>query len=68
MTGNVWEWCDFANKDVNDVYDEDDYLRVMCGGCWSSERSECSIFMQDKQPSKYVNNNVGLRLVLNIGK
>ena len=68
MTGNVWEWCDFANKSINDVYDKDDYLRVMCGGCWSSERKECNVFMQDKRPSKYANDNVGLRLVLNIVK
>lgn len=68
MNGNVWEWCDFANKSINDVYDQDDYLRVMCGGCWSSERKECNVFMQDKRPSKYANDNVGLRLVLNIAQ
>ena len=70
MSGNVREWCQDWYGSYSSTAQTDPMgpvtgsSRVVRGGCWNGEHSDYRVSSRDCQQPDYVENNLGLRLVL----
>ena len=59
MHGNVWEWCDDAQKTA-----EGAFYRALRGGCWNSNASDCRAAYRDTIAPASRSSSGGFRLAL----
>lgn len=68
MHGNVWEWCSdwYDNYNItklNPAGPETGTIKVIRGGAWDSNASQCRSAARSKMSPKLMKPNIGIRLV-----
>jgi formylglycine-generating enzyme required for sulfatase activity len=74
MVGTVWEWCDdwylspyySSSPQTNPTGPTDGSSRVLRGGGWSSDETQCRVADRYDYYQSYRNHRVGFRLVLDL--
>lgn len=68
MHGNVWEWCsdwydDYGNTKINPTGADEGTQKVVRGGGWDSNASQCRSAARSRFSPRTSKNNIGFRIV-----